>query len=214
MEDRDWDQYTGVYSVYSISENRLANAVFTDLNAGLSLVREKAVTLNLLAGFTFRQYHMEAYNALQEAPVGITPFLLPGKVLDYETNFTSVYLGVEAAWRPTARFSLDAFIAVSPFLTFVYARDIHLVTGGYFQDIPFFGFSLSGVVSAVFDLGAGFDLRVKPVIMWAPPFRGKTYIGGYLSSNSRGGASYLLGGLSVSLAFSLGRPPLSSLPAS
>jgi outer membrane protease len=209
IEDRDWNDSNGAYTNYSHHDNLLHSALFFDANAGYSLLYYSLFKLNLLAGFNFKQFHMSTQNGWTEYPPGSPPVAFYGEGIDYEVNFFIPYVGTEASWSPVDFFTLDAFAVFSPWLSFVYDRDIHFITGYYFQDLPQFGFYFSGVVSLALHLGAGWDVSIKNTFMWSPPFKGSTYDHGARITNERGGSSLILYSLSVSVnwGFNFTAPP-------
>jgi hypothetical protein len=208
LEDRDWDLGTGIYIIFSHHDNVLVSAQFADINLGYSIVYENNFVLNAITGFNFKRFTMSGRNGYQEIPPG-TPFAtFPGEVINYECNIFIPYFAAEAAWAPLPFLSIDAFISVSPPLTFVYARDNH-VGGNYFVDRPQFGFFITGILNLSLHLGAGFDLRLHNMVMWLPPIKGTTYVltpgNDYFTTNplSRGGSSLIIYGITISIGLSL-----------
>ena len=202
LEDRDWDAVTGVYDHFSHHDNLLKNSLFFDLNVGYCFIRSSYVLLNGLLGFNYKQIHMTGENGWREYPPGSPAIPMYGEVIDYELNFFIPYLGVELNYAPAQILSVDVFLSVSPWITFVYDRDDHILAGEYFQDLPQWGFHLSGVISLSFHLGGGWNLCLKNTIMWSPPIKGPSFVGGSLSAGELAGASLLLGGVSLSLKWS------------
>jgi outer membrane protease len=208
MEDRDWDWLTssGDYQIYSRSENHLESSIFTDLNFGISVVEERNFIINAIAGLSFRQFSLSSHDTWVQDPPGNTPYLVSGRTIDFETNFTMCYLAGEMSWSPSSWLTLDFFLSISPFLTFLYDRDRHYSPPGYYQDLPFFGLTLSSTISISIHFNNVFDLRLKPYISGSPLFKGNTYVNGGLSTSMQGGSSVLLYGFSISIVFSFGRP--------
>ena len=60
MEDRNWDWISGngEYVTYSISDNNIRGSLFTDLNAGVSILRNDTLIMNILLGFCFSQHDL------------------------------------------------------------------------------------------------------------------------------------------------------------
>jgi hypothetical protein len=209
MQDRDWDLASGNYIRFSRHENVAESALFADINFGYSLVREKMLILNGIMGFNFKRFCMSGQNGYRENPPGTSPMDFSGVVVNYELNFFIPYIALETAWAPLAWLTIDALISTSPFLTFVYARDSR-ISGDYFLDFPQFGFFFTGILNVSLHLGDGFNLLLNNMLIWAPPFKGKTYtrLAGQNYSttdpSSRGGAGLVLYGISLSLVYGIG----------
>jgi outer membrane protease len=202
-EDSDWDLITGVFSTFSHLDNKLSNAVFLDLNTGYSFIYQTHITFNGIIGFNLKQFHMIAQDGWQEMPPGSNHVQIIGAAIDYELNYFIPYLAGELAWTPVNWLTIDLFLSVSPFLTFVYDRDFHILRDLTFQDLPQFGFSLASVLSLSIQFGAGFSLRVKNGFQWAPPFKGYDYVDGTRDTGSRGGSSLIIYSLSLSLNYAI-----------
>jgi outer membrane protease len=213
-EDRDWDELTGVYEVYSYLNNVLSNALFLDFNVGYSLVYQTFLTFNCIIGFNLKQFHMVGQDGWQESPPGTFDQYLVGPAIDYELNYFIPYIAGELAWAPVNWLSFDLFLSVCPFLTFVYDRDYHILRDLTFQDLPVFGFYIASALSISIYFGSGFSFNIKGNFQWAPPFKGNTYMEGYRVVNARGGSSLLLGGISIGFkyTFSTQAPPAPVAP--
>lgn len=205
LEDRDWNATTGAYESFSHHDNNLNNSIFLDVNIGYSFVYDSNIILNGLLGFNFKQVSMTCQNGWSEVPPGSAPAPYIGEAIDYEINIYIPYIGVEIKYSPIQAISFDVFLAVSPWVTFVYARDFHHTSPWgpeYFQDLPQWGFHLSGVISVSFHLGGGWKIRLENTFMWSPPIKGFSFLDGDLIAGELAGASLLLGGVSLSLTWS------------
>jgi outer membrane protease len=207
FEDRDWDPITGIYSGISHMQNTLINSVFYDINLGYSFIYDTNTILNLLIGFNFKQISMYAQNGWDEVPPGGPPVLRSDRAIDYEINFFIPYIGIELKYSPVPVLSLDTFLSISPWITFIYDRDFHHTSPWgpeYFQDLPQWGFYFSGVISLCFHIANGWNIRLKNTIMWSPPIKGPSFLDGSLSGGELAGASLLLGGVSLSVNWPFG----------
>jgi outer membrane protease len=202
LEDRDWDETTGDYIVFSHHDNVLVNAQFADINIGYSFLEENTLILNGIIGFNFKRIYMSGRNGWQEDPPGTVTSVYTYEVITYELYFFTPYLALEAAWAPVPLLTIDAFLSASPFLTFAYAHDKH-VGGHVYDDFPQFGFSFSAVLCLSLHLGAGYDLRLKNYFVWIPPFKGRDYQDNNFQSSVKGGASLITYGVSLSIVTGL-----------
>jgi len=218
MEDRDWNydpddsppyEYTGDLNMYSWHRSFLYYSIFADMNMGYGIINDEIVVLTLLVGFTYKRFHFYGmYGHFNHFIMTTnTTGTYPGKVIEYEQNWFVPYIGTEILWQIIPELNLRFFLCVSPFLSFVYARDLHLTSDTEYLDFPSWGFYTAGKVSVSYLFLEQFAASMDILLQWSPPFKGDSYSGTIdsdlyiLSSTWKGGAACFTYGLSIKLTY-------------